>query len=226
MPKQERAELTRTAILDAAAMVFDERGFQGGTLTDIIAGAGVTKGALYFHFSSKEEIAKAIISEQFTIWTPPDDPDLVTLQTAIDLSHGMGLSLQNNPRVRAGIRLVIEQGTFSTPTPDAYKNWIGLVQTCLESAARQGDLRPDLDPNEVATFIIASFTGVQISSEVLTQREDISERLTTMWRLTLPGIVPPRRLHKFRPEGSNFAEPGAQPDIEPEPEPANGVSRS
>lgn len=217
MPKQERAELTRTAILDAAATVFDERGFQGGTLTDIIAGAGVTKGALYFHFSSKEEIAKAIISEQFTIWTPPEDPDLVTLQTAIDLSHGMAISLRNNPRVRAGIRLVIEQGTFSTPTPDAYRNWIGLVQTCLESAARQGDLRPELDPVDIATFVIASFTGVQISSEVLTQREDITERVTMMWRIALPGIVPARRLHKFRPEGSEVGEVG---------EPANGLSRS
>jgi len=67
---QERAERTRAAILDAAAAVFDDRGYAGATLSDIIAVANVTKGAMYFHFSSKEKIAHAIVAEQFEVWEP------------------------------------------------------------------------------------------------------------------------------------------------------------
>jgi AcrR family transcriptional regulator len=209
VPKQERAEHTRTAILNAAAEVFDGRGFQGGSLTDIIAAAGVTKGALYFHFSSKEEIAKAIIADQFMVWEPPADPSKLGVQTVIDLTHSMASSLVTNARVRAGIRLVIEQGTFSVPAPEAYQNWIEVVRRCLENAAERGDLRPELTPAEIATFVIGSFTGVQMSSEVLTHREDIAERVTAMWRIVLPGIVPPRRLGKFHAEGTASEPPVA-----------------
>lgn len=62
--RQERAVRTRRAILEAAAAVFDERGYEAATIADILARAGVTKGALYFHFSSKQELAQGVLDEQ------------------------------------------------------------------------------------------------------------------------------------------------------------------
>src|SRR3954453_19828709 len=108
--RQERAEQTRNAILEAAASRFDAVGFLGASLSDILAEAGVTKGALYFHFKSKEELADALIREQFVVWDPLADVENPGLQTAIDLTQNMGHSLRTDVRVRAGIRLVIEQG--------------------------------------------------------------------------------------------------------------------
>src|SRR5262249_39937193 len=81
LPRQDRAERTRNAILEAAAVVFDERGFNGASLSDILAKAGVTKGALYFHFSSKEELARAIVEEQFSVDLPFVDFTSPGLQT-------------------------------------------------------------------------------------------------------------------------------------------------
>ncbi|MFD6414028.1 TetR family transcriptional regulator, partial [Nocardia asteroides] len=51
--KQDRAIRTRRNILEAAAKIFEERGYQAATIAEILGAAGVTKGALYFHFSSK-----------------------------------------------------------------------------------------------------------------------------------------------------------------------------
>jgi AcrR family transcriptional regulator len=200
--KQERAERTRAAILDAAATVFDTQGFLGASLSDILAEAGVTKGALYFHFSSKEELAHAIMDEQFSVWRPPVEIEKPGVQAAIDLTHNMARNLLRNVRVRASIRLVIEQGTYTDPSPGPYQQWIGVVHDCLESGQAQGDLRKELDLGDLATFVVSSFTGVQISSQVLTNRDDISERVTNMWQFVLPGIVQPRRLAKFDPAGS------------------------
>jgi AcrR family transcriptional regulator len=199
---QERAERTRAAILDAAAAVFDDRGYAGATLSDIIAVANVTKGAMYFHFSSKEKIAHAIVAEQFEVWEPLAGAKDIGVQTVIDLTHNMARSLQHDVRVRASIRLVIEQGTFTDPKPDSYQQWISVVRSCLEKAAAKGDLRPEVHPDDAAHLVIASFTGVQIASEVLTGREDVTDRVTIMWRLLLPGMVPPRRLAKFISEGT------------------------
>ena len=202
MARQERAERTRNAILDAAAEVFDEYGFNGASLSDILAKAGVTKGALYFHFSSKEDLAQALVTEQFVLGEslPTDAP--TGIQTAIDLCHDMARSLRTSVRWRASIRLVIETGTFADPAPDAYIGWIQVVCGYMEAAWERGDLKADLDPYVIARWVIASFTGIQISSQVLAGREDIHERVTEMWRIALPGLVPPRRVARFAPAGT------------------------
>ncbi|MBB4689037.1 ScbR family autoregulator-binding transcription factor [Amycolatopsis jiangsuensis] len=202
MPRQERAEQTRKAILDAAASRFDEVGFLGASLSDILAEAGVTKGALYFHFRSKEELADALIQEQFDLSGTGGLLQAPGLQSAIDWSHGMARGLRTDVRVRASIRLVIEQGSFITPAGNAYKEWIDVADACFIAGKAAGDLRKEVVTNELAQFVVSSFTGIQLSSQVLTGRTDLAERVTFMWSLLLPSIVPPRRVHRFDPAGT------------------------
>jgi AcrR family transcriptional regulator len=207
--RQERAERTRTAILDAAAEVIEERGFAGASLSDILAKAGVTKGALYFHFTSKDELAHALLTEQFQVEQSFTDLKEIGLQTAIDLCHEMAHGLQTSARIRASVRLVVEIGSFANPTPEAYTRWIDVVRAYLLAAKERGDLRQELDPDRVAHWVVAAFLGIQIQSQVLTGRADLHDRVTEMWRIALPGLVPPRRVSRFHPSGTaNYvAEP-------------------
>lgn len=199
LARQERAERTRSNILDAAAAVFDERGFLGASLSDILARADVTKGALYFHFTSKDELARALVTEQFSII--PAELAGGGLQSVIDLSHGMGHALRSDVRVRASMRLVVE-ANFSDPTPDSYLQWINLLEQPLHEAYERGDLRRELTAPDVANWVSAAFLGVWTQSSVLTDLDDIHRRLTTMWTIAIPGLVPPRRHRRFLPGGS------------------------
>jgi len=205
--RQERAEQTRNAILEAAASRFDAVGFLGASLSDILAEAGVTKGALYFHFKAKEDLADALVQEQFSMVEPMDSMPDPGLQTLIDWSHGLSLALQSDVRVRASIRLVIEQGSFISPASNAYKQWIDTAHGCLLAAKAAGDLRKEVNAYDLAQFAVASFTGIQLSSQVLTGRSDLTERVAFMWNTILPSVVPPRRLHKFITPGIAAAEP-------------------
>ena len=63
-PKEPRAEATRRAILASAADEFSRRGYGRVNLSDVVAGAQVSKGALHFHFPSKMELAEAVIAEK------------------------------------------------------------------------------------------------------------------------------------------------------------------
>ncbi|MGW5051269.1 ScbR family autoregulator-binding transcription factor [Actinokineospora sp. NPDC004072] len=202
MAQQQRAERTRTQILDAAATVIDQHGFQGARLSGILATAGVTKGAFYFHFSSKEELAHALVDEQFSINGAPADPGPHGLQQIIDLTHQLAHALRTNVRVRASVRLTVETGSFIAPRPEPYLRWIGVARKHVEAALERGDLHKGLDPNVVATWISGSFLGIQIQSEVLTGRADVHERISDMWRIALPGLVPPWRLAAFNPSGT------------------------
>lgn len=208
MPRQDRAERTRNAILDAAAAVFDERGFNGASLSDILARAGVTKGALYFHFTSKEELARAIVEEQFMVPLPLVDFTNPGLQTLIDMSHSLAHNLRSNVRVRASFRLVVE-ANFADPSPDPYLRWIESAHEVLAAAQERGEIRKDWNPKDLANWVSAVFLGVQTQSHVLTNRADVHERLTIMWKIALPGLVPPRRLARFVPSGTVVWDEGA-----------------
>ena len=59
----ERAQQTRAQLLQAAALVFAERGFEGASMDDVAKSAGFTKGALYAHFSSKFELIVALTEQ-------------------------------------------------------------------------------------------------------------------------------------------------------------------
>ncbi|MDJ0386138.1 ScbR family autoregulator-binding transcription factor [Streptomyces sp. G-G2] len=200
--RQERAEITRQAILDGAAIAFDQSGFGATSLSDVVKHAGVTKGALYFHFPSKEALARTLMDEQFQV--SEDVPAVVNpgLQTAIDLAHQMAHGLRTNVRVRAGIRLVIEFGSFTDPDPAPYNAWIDTCFSCLRPAQDRGDVLPHLDARDLATYLIASFTGVQVTSHVRSAREDLHRRVVDLWNFVLPGITPADRIPFFDPSGS------------------------
>lgn len=65
---QDRARATRRVLLESAAHLFVERGYAGTSVNDISDHSGRTSGAIYFHYSSKEKLALAVVREQFASW--------------------------------------------------------------------------------------------------------------------------------------------------------------
>ncbi|MET9887071.1 ScbR family autoregulator-binding transcription factor [Streptomyces sp. NPDC006430] len=200
--RQERAEITRQAILTGAAIGFDRYGFGGTSLGDVVKHAGVTRGALYFHFRSKDALARTLMDEQFQVSEGVSAIEEPGLQTAIDLTHRMAYGLRTNVRIRAGVRLVIEFGSFVNPDPTPYNVWIDIAHVCLKPAQERGDILPALDVYDLSTFLVGSFTGIQVTSHVRTGREDLHTRVIDLWNVLLPGIVPAHRIAAFDPAGS------------------------
>jgi AcrR family transcriptional regulator len=186
---QARAEVTRGRILTAAAELFEQQGYTASPLTDIMARAGVTKGALYFHFSSKEELARAVVAEQ-RLWSEAD------------VSHEFASALQTDVIARAAVRIAIEHGVFTSPDPTPYKQWVNTTAAMLEHAQRADEVKPCADVQTMAEYIVAAYSGVQMVSQVLHSRANLHEHLTTMWRSLIPLLVPEDLADRFDPLGS------------------------
>jgi AcrR family transcriptional regulator len=194
MAQQERAVRTREAVIRAAAEAFADAGFLATSMADIFARAGVTKGALYFHFTSKEELAFAIIDaeeqaagELIESVMSTDSPPL---QKLIDISFRWAHLIQSNPIVQAGLRMIIEQGTYSRPMPLPYNAWQELSAQLLTQAQERGELERSVDVRSMAEFIVSSFTGAQIVSQVVSGHKDLVQRVERMWQLLLKGLLP------------------------------------
>jgi TetR/AcrR family transcriptional regulator, repressor for uid operon len=200
--KQARAAVTREQILRGAAEVFDRYGYGAATLSDVIAQAGVTKGALYFHFSSKEHLARTVIEQQHALSVGPArqrlDEHAPGLESVIRLSQGLAGQLMEDVVVRAGIRLTLEQGTFGAAVSNPYRDWVAVTEQLLRRAIDEGDLRDSIKPTALARLVVGAFTGVQLLSEVLSGRQDLYQRVEEMWDILLPSLVSARKLPYFR----------------------------
>jgi AcrR family transcriptional regulator len=62
--REEKKAMTRTKLLDAAATVFARKGFAGASLDDVAEEAGLTKGAVYSNFASKDDLIEALLDER------------------------------------------------------------------------------------------------------------------------------------------------------------------
>lgn len=198
MAKQARAVHTRRVIVEAAASVFDDYGYERAALSEILRRAEVTKGALYFHFPSKESLAQAIMDEQTTRVKVPEDGS--RLQAVIDITHQFAHSLVHDPLARAGTRLSIEGVFLNGVHP--WGDWFDLVARLLTEAKEAGEVLPQVVPEETAEFIVSAFTGVQLVSEAISKRTDLRGRVAVLWHHILPAITHPGVIVHINPEGA------------------------
>ena len=201
MPTQTRAHETRAAIITAAASLFRTRGYGGTSQDDVAQAAGVTKGALYFHFTSKEHIALAVIGAQHDVATTLVDDisiDKITgLAAILEATYRFARLLKTDAIMHAGIRLTMESSNFSSPIVEPYYDWIRFSESQLRAASTAGEIQDTIDTAAAARFIISAFTGVQRVSDSLTGRTDLYQRIDEMWVLILPTLVKPDRRDEF-----------------------------
>lgn len=196
MAKQERGTRSRRAILEAAAEVFDQRGFDAASTNEILARSGLTRGALYHHFPSKEAIAGALLEAHSEALVVPEHSSKT--QAVIDLTFAFARRLQHDPVLRASVRLAVEKTSFPRPLNTPYDQSSAAIRELLEQAREQGEILPGLNLDEATGVIVGAFTGMQVMSQVYTNREDLPERITTLWRLLLPGMVNPGMIGNLR----------------------------
>ncbi|GAA1402766.1 ScbR family autoregulator-binding transcription factor [Kitasatospora putterlickiae] len=197
---------TRETILRAAAQIFDEYGFSGSSVSKIINRAGTTQGAMYFHFKSKEDLAKAVIDEQASDLNLPEQPD--GLRQLIRVNLYLADELQENVLLRAGVTLAVEQGQLGLRDFSPYEMWAEQFRAELEAARRAGELLDGVALEELAQVLVAAYTGSQIMSHLRTGRADLPERIVQLWWFLLPGIAPAPVVDELR---AFVRERGKQP---------------
>ena len=173
-PVTPKGHATRASILQTAAEVFAERGYADTTLSELIARSGLTKGAFYFHFSSKEQLAFAVLEEKQRQWLEFVSRQVLDKPRAIDQLRALGPALirlhRQDPSAYSAQRLSRDLG----PIPELadrvraqMRGWIELVAGIISRAQRDGDLSSELDATALATILVAATDGLKDLSDIL-----------------------------------------------------------
>jgi TetR/AcrR family transcriptional repressor of nem operon len=163
-------DLTRGRILEAAFAEIHRQGFQAASIANILADTGLTKGALYHHFPDKKALGLAVIEEVIRpafaaeFLSPLRDAAhplasmrdfMMHKRDAMDAAElALGCPINN---------LMQEMSPLDADFRDALNRlveaWRATVRDALVRARALGEVRAELDPDEVALFIVASVWG-------------------------------------------------------------------
>jgi AcrR family transcriptional regulator len=203
-PRQARAVATRGAILAAAAEEFAARSYHEASLSRILERSGVTKGALYFHFVSKESIALAVVDEMERLCRAMVERcaalGLDPLRTAAQIAREMQDAL-DGPEVRAGQRLCGEglAGPHRPGWPFAF--WQEVFTDLFLRADAAGLFVPAVDPSSFARTIVDVSGGAFAASLATTELRDLAQRVCENWELLLGATATPEWLEAWRATG-------------------------
>ncbi|MCM3265203.1 TetR/AcrR family transcriptional regulator [Streptomyces thermoviolaceus] len=179
-PKQDRSARTRQLVLAAAAELFARQGFRRTSIQAVADRVRMTKGAVYFHYPSKEALAVAVVEEHYARW-----PRLLKevsaegfgpMDTVVHLLARAARAFRDDSVVQAGARLQIERPQIDAELPTPYVDWTDLLTSLLTSAHEAGELRREVTPEAAARSLVAAFFGAQHISDVLHGRTDVVER--------------------------------------------------
>lgn len=193
MAQQERAVRTRRAVLEAAATVFADHGYTAATVADILKTAGVTKGALYFHFDSKEALARGVLEVQTEQPLPKQE---IKLQEMVDVAMTVAHQLLHDPVLRAGARLSADP-IGRKHYGSAWPLWIDVLTEIVSEARQRGETLSHVMPREVAELVVSAFNGVQLYSQLEYNLQDVEQRVSVLLQYLLPAIASPAVLMRL-----------------------------
>jgi AcrR family transcriptional regulator len=158
--RQERAEQTRQRLIEAAAAEFAEHGYAGTSLHQVVRSAGVTMGALTFHFPNKFALADAVqeAGAAATREVIHGRPPALGLQGVLDEVLALADGLRTAHSIRAAARLAREGHAAEAGW---YASWAPDLREALERVWREERPDCDLTPVSAATLLSHVMLGVE-----------------------------------------------------------------
>jgi len=174
-----KGEQTRQEIIRKAAPIFNQRGYDGAALSDLMKATGLEKGGIYRHFESKQQLA----AEAFDYaWKVAIDTRFEGTQEISNTLDRLKQIVRNFRDRRAGLvsggcpllntAIDSDDGNpqLREKAREALSSWLDRLQNVIEEGRRRGEVRADVDSSELATLIVSTLEGSLMVSQL--QRKD------------------------------------------------------
>lgn len=160
---------THDKILAAALDLFVSRGFEGTTVDAIAEAAGVTKGAIYFHFETKDDVLLALLDQVERNFIDPMDRRVRRAGPSgrdkfVAFAHqqselGIGRTKLAILAIKISSDYAEGNARFAPRIRQIYRRLYDIVEDIIELGKAQGEFRTEVSTCQLASFVIATHDG-------------------------------------------------------------------
>jgi AcrR family transcriptional regulator len=157
----EQGERTRAKLLEAARLVFLDRGYPAARVDDVTQKAGTSHGAFYLYFSNKQDVLEALAADTAEhMYALADDLDAIELgeagydQLRAWMARFVDEYERHSPVINAWISAEMEDSRFDQLGREVLGQFAGRIGHTIERAVKAG-VRHPVDPNTAAVALVA-----------------------------------------------------------------------
>jgi TetR/AcrR family transcriptional regulator, transcriptional repressor for nem operon len=171
-----KAQQTKARIVQQAAAVFNQKGYAGSSIADIMQATGLKKGGIYNHFQSKDELAVAAFDYAVSLMSQEVWSAVKTRRNAIARLQALVSSYLvyiEAPPIVGGcpiLNTAIEADDTDSPLRDraiaAINNWRNLIVRIINQGIKKGEIPITIEPDTIATIIICNIEGAIMMSQL------------------------------------------------------------
>ncbi len=174
-----KGDETKAMIIQEAAALFNQQGYAGSSISDIMRVTGLKKGGIYNHFDSKDDLAlqafdyaiSQIQKRYRQAWTSKQH-SIERLQAIIDVFR-IYIDNPEHPIIKGGCPLLntaIESDdahpALRERTQKAMNSWRELFRKIIEKGVKKGEIHPNIDADEIASILISTLEGSVMMSKL------------------------------------------------------------
>ena len=158
---------TRRRIVAEAATIFNQHGYEGSSMAELMEATGLEKGGIYRHFSNKEELAAEAFDYAWHEALKTRTHDLDTISNSVDrLKQFVANFIDRRPAIPGGCPLLNTTIDADDGNPvlrqrarKALRGWIDDLSSIVAGGIKRKEIRPEINPRTLAALIIASLEG-------------------------------------------------------------------
>ncbi len=170
----KKGERTRQRIIEQAAPIFNQQGFAGASIQDILSATGLEKGGLYRHFASKEELAAEVfryaLENVIRLRTEETDPESGAIEHLRVFIHRFVEAPSTTPGGCPLMNTAIDSDDGNPVLRglalDGIHAWKARLMDVIEGGVRTGEIRHEIAPRTIANTIIATLEGALMISRL------------------------------------------------------------
>ncbi|GAC1519854.1 MAG: TetR/AcrR family transcriptional regulator [Marmoricola sp.] len=182
---------TRARIVETAAALIHERGVASTTLDDVKVAAQVSGSQMYHYFPDKNELVQAVIDYQAD-GIVERNAQALSGPNGVDAWRTMVITAARRTQAKGGCQLGSLGGQLAESDPDArahiaagFDHWAAAISEGLSTLHAEGKLPPDLDPDDLATTLLATLQGGLVLAQVQRSSRPVETAINTLLALMI-----------------------------------------
>lgn len=195
MPKisDEAKQQRKKRILDAALECFSTKGYYASTVDDIVKFCGLSKGAVYNYFKSKEEIFLSLLEERNERVMEKLKEELAVISSPLEkLKHWIHSDIPYDAKKKKFMHVHIESWLYASDAPDVqrvlkerFDASFQLTEDIIRQGQEQGEIRPAIEPRAAAAMFWSLHDGIWLHVSIDYDKEMLEKRIKEMEKTML-----------------------------------------